>query len=151
MNEKEILVLGVGNYILSDEGVGIHVIHELQNMPLTPNVEVIDGGTGSFELIEHFRGRKKVIIVDAVKTNDKPGTLFRFTPDDVEFIWSASFYAHQLSMHDLLHFVNELKPVPEIVIYGIVPEETTLFSTHLSKKVKRRIKKIISEIIKEIQ
>ena len=151
MSDKEILVLGVGNYLLTDEGVGIHIVHELQNQRLPANVEVIDGGTGSFELIEHFRDRKKVIIVDAVKTDDDPGTLYRFTPGDVEFIWNATFYAHQLSLHDLLHFALELEPAPEIVIYGIVPEETALFSTELSKKVKRRIKRIVSEIIKEIQ
>ena len=152
MKNKNILVLGVGNLLLSDEGVGIHVVSQLRNMHLAPNVEVIDGGTRSFELIEHFRNRKKVIIVDAVNdASAEPGTVFRFTPDDAELQWFPAFSAHQLSLYELLNFAQQLEPPPEIIVYGIVPKETKKLSTHLSRKVKRRIHRIISEIFKEIQ
>ncbi len=151
MNDKNILVLGVGNLLLSDEGVGIHVVSQLRNMSLAPNVEVIDGGTRSFELIEHFRNRKKVIIVDAVNARAKPGTVFRFTPENAELQWYPAFSAHQLSLYELLLFAQELVPCPEIVVYGVVPKETKRFNTQLSKKVRRRIQRIISEIFKEIQ
>lgn len=150
MCKKNILVLGVGNLLLSDEGVGIHIVHQLQNMSLATYVEVIDGGTESFELIRFFRNRKKVIIVDAVKADAKPGTILRFTPEDGELQWSPSLSAHQLSLYELLHFSQELIPRPEIVVYGMVPKETRRFSTQLSRTVKRNIQRIISEIIKEL-
>jgi len=151
MENKNILVLGVGNLLLSDEGVGIHVVSQLRNMHLSPNVEVIDGGTMSYELIDHFRDREKVIIVDAVNASAEPGTVFRFTPEDAELQWFPAFSAHQLTLYELLLFAQELESPPEIVVYGVVPNETKRFSTQLSRKVKRRIHRIISEIIKEIQ
>ncbi len=94
MTEKSVLVLGVGNLLLADEGVGVHVAQRLLKMPMPPEIEVIDGGTGGFELIEHFRGKKEVIIVDALKADADPGTVIQFTPDDIALQWHSSFSAH---------------------------------------------------------
>jgi len=151
MNKKSTLVLGVGNLLLKDEGVGIHVVRQLQDMSIAPDVEVIDGGTGSFELIEHFRGKKKVIIVDAVRADAKSGTILRFTPEEAALKWHASYTAHQLTLYELLHFAREINPKLQIVVIGIVPEETGCFSTQLSRMVKRQMHRMITEIIKEIQ
>ena len=150
MDEKSILVLGVGNFLLSDEGVGIHVAQQLQKMPLASHVEVLDGGTGGFELITHFHGRKKVIIIDAVKTDDKPGTVFRFTPDDMAQLQQKAFSVHQFSLHELFYFVRQMKPRPEVVVYGIVPLETKLFSTELSKVVNSGVQKMLPSLLEEI-
>jgi hydrogenase maturation protease len=150
MAERTILVLGVGNLLLSDEGVGIHVVHKLKSMSLDPDVEVIDGGTGAFELIEHFHGRRKIIIVDAVKADAKPATLLRFTPEEAVLQWHPTFTAHQFSLRELLHFAQELIPQPEIIVFGVVPEETKPFSIQLSRSVKRQIPTIISSLLKEI-
>ena len=150
MCKKNTLVLGVGNFILSDEGVGIHVAHQLQNMHLTSDVEVIDGGTDGFELITHFEGRKKVIIVDAMRTDNKPGTVCRFTLEDFTPHWQNSFSAHQLNLHELLFFVQKMSPRPEVVVYGIVPQETKLFSTKLSEVVRRGIRRMLPALIEEI-
>ena len=151
MNEKSTLVLGVGNLLLGDEGIGIHIVHRLWDMHLAPEVEVVDGGTGSFELIEHFRDRTKVIIVDAVMADEKSGTILRFTPDEADLKWYASGTAHQLSLYELFHFVRQTDPDLRIVVIGIVPEETRYLSMHLSGTVKRQMRRLIKEIIKEIQ
>jgi hydrogenase maturation protease len=150
MAKRTILVLGVGNLLLSDEGVGIHVVRQLQNMSLDPDVEVVDGGTGAFELIEHFRGRRKVIIVDAVKGDAKPGTLLRFTPEEAALQWHPPFTAHQFSLRELLYFAQELTPRLEVILFGVVPEDTKFFSMQLSRSVKSRIPKIISSLLDEI-
>jgi len=150
MGKKSTLVLGVGNFLLSDEGVGIHVAHQLQNMPLTSDVEVIDGGTGGFELITHLEGRKKVIIVDAVRTDDEPGTVYRFTPEDIAPHRQDSFSVHQLSLHELFSFVQKMMSPPEVVVYGVVPQETKLFSTKLSKVVRRGVMRMLPALIEEI-
>lgn len=150
MTEKSILVLGVGNFLLSDEGVGIHVAQQLQNMPLPSEVEVMDGGTGGFELITHFQGRKKVIIIDAVKTDDIPGTVFRFIPDDIPLLQQKTFSVHQFNLYELFHFVRQMTPRPEVVVYGIVPKETKIFSTELSKVVSGGIKRMLPSLLEEI-
>ena len=126
--KENILVLGVGNLLLSDEGVGIHVVQRLQEMSLPSGVEVIDGGTGGFELISHFSGKKKVIIVDAVRGDDEPGTILRFTADDLSIAWRPTFSAHQTGVEGLLHFSKELTSPPQIVFIGIIPKETRRLS-----------------------
>jgi hydrogenase maturation protease len=150
MSKKSILVLGVGNFLLSDEGVGIHVAHQLQNMPLASDVEVMDGGTGGFELIQHFQGRKKVIIIDAVNTDDKPGTVFRFTPEDIALLQQETFSAHQFNLIELFFFVQQMTLRPEVVVYGIVPLETKQFSTKLSRVVSGGIKRMLPSLLKEL-
>jgi len=147
---KDMLILGVGNLLLSDEGVGIHVAQQLQTKSLPSNVEVIDGGTGGFELISYFSGRKKVIIIDAVDGDDEPGTILRFTPDDLNIAWRPSFSAHQTGIEGLLHFSKELSPPPEVVVVGVIPKETRRLSTSLSKTVKKQIPKAVAAVLKEI-
>ena len=150
MTTKNILVLGVGNFLLSDEGVGIHVAQQLQTQSLPSDVEVIDGGTGGFELISYFSGRKKVIIIDAVDGDCEPGTVLRFTPEDLNIAWRPSLSAHQTSVEELLHFSKELSPPPEVVVIGVIPKETRRLSTSLSKTVKKQIPNIVAAVLKEI-
>lgn len=147
---RNILVLGVGNLLLSDEGVGIHVAQQLQKMSLSSTVEIIDGGTGGFELISHFSGREKVVIIDAVDGDDEPGKILRFTPDDLNIAWRPSLSAHQTGIEGLLHFSRELSPQPEIVIIGVIPKETRRLSTSLSKTVKKQIPNIVDAVLKEV-
>ncbi len=150
LTEKSILVLGVGNLLLSDEGVGIHVAQRLQRMTLSPEVEVSDGGTGGFDLIAYGRGKKKIIIVDAVSADAEPGTVLRFKPDEVAFEGYLPFSSHQTGLQELLHFCTMLDPPPEVIIYGVVAQETQRMSMQLSKMVKRRLGEIVAKIIEEL-
>jgi hydrogenase maturation protease len=150
MSEKRILVLGLGNLLLSDEGVGIHVIREFQKKSLPKNVSIIDGGTGGFELIRYFRGKEKVIIIDALKSNDKPGSVFRLTPDEFHSSELHPFSAHQGGLSELLNEIKKLDPSPEIIIYGINPAETGQYNMELSRDVKRTIPALIFLLTKEI-
>ncbi len=83
MDRKPILILGVGNTIQMDDGIGVHVIEAMKNKPLPPNIELIDGGTLGYDLLGIIEGRKKIIVVDAVKGQQPPGTLYKFSPEDV--------------------------------------------------------------------
>ena len=150
MRKKSILVLGLGNLLLSDEGVGIHAANRLQKMLLDSKVEVIDGGTGGFELLTHFQDRKKVIIIDALKTDDKPGTVFRFTLEDIGLLQQETFSVHQFNLYELFFFVQKMMPQPEVIVYGIVPQETKLYSTKLSKVVSGGVRKMLPILLEEI-
>ena len=151
MRSKSILILGVGNLLLGDEGIGIHVAQRLQKMALPHDVEVIDGGTGGFELIEQCHGRKKIIIVDAILADAEPGSVLRFTPEDVELQWHPSYSSHQSGLRELLHFCKQLVPLPEIVVYGIAPKETQSLSTRLSEAVTSSLAKLIAEVLEEVK
>jgi hydrogenase maturation protease len=149
MRAKSILILGVGNLLLGDEGVGIHAVRQLQSMPLPPEVEVIDGGTGGFELLAHCRGKKKVIIIDAVKADAKPGTVLRFTPEEAALRWPLPYSAHQAGFAELLHWIKAFTPSLAIVVYGVVPKETAVMSTQLSGIVRRQLRKLAVMIVAE--
>jgi hydrogenase maturation protease len=148
--EKSVLILGIGNLLLADEGVGIHIAQRLQKIVLPPEVEVIDGGTGGFELIAHCRGKKKIIIVDAMQVDAEPGSVFRFAPEEAAAQWPPLTSAHAGGIYELLRFCQTLVPAPEVVIYGVVPKETQRMSTQLSEIVQRQVQAIVAKIITEV-
>ncbi len=148
--KKDILILGVGNVLLGDEGVGVYVAQRLQKMPLPPNVEVIDGGTAGFELIEFFFGKRKIIIVDAVQTDDEVGSIFRFAPEEAELHWEKPFSSHQTGVHELLHLAQRLEPRPEIVVYSIVPSAIEGVTANLSPTIEGRLRLLIQRIVREV-
>lgn len=150
MKKRNILVLGVGNFLLADEGAGIHAVDQLKKMPLPPEVELMDGGTGGFELITHFRGRKKVILIDAIRTGEKPGSVFRFKPEDIYLHQKKPISVHQFGLQELFFFAQKMRPCPDIVVYGIVPEDTKQFRTELSLAVRRGIQKMLPLLLEEI-
>jgi len=136
--------------LLSDEGIGIHVVNGLQKMSLPQHVEVVDGGTGGFELLNHFQGKEKIIIVDAMKGDDEPGTLFRCTPDDLNVQWEHTYSSHQTNLAELFHFASTLSPAPEIIIMGVIPKDIQSMGIALSEEVASQVPKIIGTILKEI-
>jgi hydrogenase maturation protease len=150
MRAKRILVLGLGNLLLGDEGIGIHVVRQLQSMPLPPEVEVIDGGTGGFELLVHCRGKRKIIIVDAIKITAEPGAVFRFAPEEVSEPWRPAFSAHESGVYELLHFCKALVPPPEVTIYGVAPQETQRMSMQLSEMLAHKLDAIVARIAAEV-
>ena len=78
-----IVIIGVGNLLLKDEGLGIHVVRELREKALPPGVEVIDGGVAGIGLLDLFQGARKLVLIDAADMNLAPGTVVRFTPEDI--------------------------------------------------------------------
>ncbi|MBF8295716.1 MAG: hydrogenase maturation protease [Bacteroidetes bacterium] len=146
MPEKTILVLGVGNILLSDEGVGVQVAQRLQAMNLPPEVEVVDGGTAGYELIEFFRNKKKVVVVDCLRADEPPGSIIRASPDELDLQWQTPLSVHQSGLRELLQHAASLSPSPEIVILGIVPENTDSPGMNLSKTVEGVIDRVISDV-----
>lgn len=151
MGRKKNLLVGVGNYLLGDEGVGIHVVHHLQKCPLPNHVEILDGGTMGLPLLNYFRDRKKVILVDAIKIDTHPGAMFRFPLQEGYLKMPLAGSAHQLGLPELFYWYRKLDPMPAIIIYGIVPDHVNRFSLQLSVRVQDHLPGIISLILKELQ
>ena len=115
------LVLGIGNILLSDEGIGVRVIEYLQKCPLPDHVDLVDGGTAGADLIDVLSDRHTVIIVDAADADAPPGTIVRLTPQD----W-LNEYRPALSLHDLdipqtLAMTHLLGCAPRNVICRLCP------------------------------
>ncbi|NPV29210.1 MAG: HyaD/HybD family hydrogenase maturation endopeptidase [Firmicutes bacterium] len=121
------IVLGVGNLLLKDEGVGIHAIRALRGRGLPPGVELIDGGTAGFDLLPLLMGADRIIIVDALRGGEPPGAVYRLTPADC--LPQQGREAGPISLHDLgiLDVIRALEVLeqrtPEVVIIGVEPGE----------------------------
>ncbi|HLF20472.1 MAG TPA: hydrogenase maturation protease [Bacteroidota bacterium] len=147
--EKRVVILGLGNLLLSDEGVGVHVVQVLLRMRLPSYIEVVDGGTGGFELIEHVRGMSKVIIIDCFNTEAKPGSIIRLTLDELSLQQPLPFSAHEGGIRELLWQIHALAPVPEVVVFGVVPADTNQLGMRLSAVVESRLPRIVSAVVEE--
>jgi len=148
-NPKDILIVGVGNILLGDEGVGIHVIRELANQDLPDNVEILDMGVAPFSLLPYIPGRKKVIIIDAVKAGGKVGSVYKFPADEIERRKDKFFSLHQIGIGDILAFLKPEEIPEEVVVIGIEPGEIK-WGMELSPCIKDKIPQLIELILKEI-
>jgi len=148
--QKPILVLGIGNLLLKDEGIGVRVAEQMMQMSLPPDVEVMDGGTGGLDLLYVIEGRKKVIVVDAVKAGSPPGTLFRFTDKDLAQKKGFLRSGHGIDFSDVITASTYFKTKPDdIVFLGIEPEDIGA-GMELSPKMGEMTPVLINLVIKEI-
>jgi hydrogenase maturation protease len=145
-----VLVLGVGNILLSDEGAGIRVVEELQKLPLPGCVEVVDGATRAMELVDIMRGRQKVIIVDAVAGSAEPGAVFRFGPEQLAALKQMSISVHDIGVHEAIFFLRLTDELPEdITFYGIQPGSLALHEG-LTPGVAAAAEKVVGFVLEDL-
>ena len=120
-----ILVLGVGNILLSDEGIGVRVIEALEQRYVLPdNVDVLDGGTAGMELLEAMANRTHLIIVDAiVSRKSEPGELLILRDEEVPVLFNNKISPHQLGLSDVLSALRFTGEFPDkITLVGVIPQ-----------------------------
>ncbi len=122
--DSTIVLLGVGNILLTDEGLGIHVVNELRrNYTFTPAITIIDGGTMGMELLSYMRGMKKLLLVDAISGEGKPGTIYEFVHDELEDYFTEHISVHEVGMQDILRIrAIQEDPLEDAVVVGVEPE-----------------------------
>ena len=147
------LILGVGNLLMSDEGVGVHVIQKLvADYQLPEQVQVLDGGTLGMDLLYYLEGVENLLLIDAVEAHKEPGTLIRLEGDDVPAFMSIKISPHQLGVPDMLA-AAKLKGncYPDhIVLWGVQPELMEI-GLDLSTKVESQVEPIIENILEQLQ
>lgn len=148
---KKILIAGIGNLLLTDEGLGVHIIQELSRMKLPENVELADIGTASFDLLTFMEGKDKVIIVDALVSDDKPGTIHRLAPEDLisgkrKLLTSL----HQFGIPQVLSLIKQKDQKTEVVIFGIVPKDYQTYSTELTPELEKALPQIVQQIVESL-
>lgn len=147
------LILGVGNLLMSDEGVGVHVIQRLvADYQLPEEVQVLDGGTLGMDLLYYLEGVENLLLIDAVQARKEPGTLVRLEGEEVPAFMSIKISPHQLGVPDMLAAAR-LKGncYPErIVLWGVQPELMEI-GLDLSPKVESQVEPIIKNILDQLQ
>lgn len=150
--KKRILVAGIGNLLFTDEGIGVHIVRELSKKDLPEGVELADVGTATFELGRLMEGKDKVIIIDAIVSNDPPGTMYRFSPDDLKSAKGKSLTSlHHFGVHEALESAAQTGLRPEVVIFGIVPRDYQTPGTELTSELKESLPAIVEQVLKEIK
>ncbi|WP_459815717.1 HyaD/HybD family hydrogenase maturation endopeptidase [Geotalea toluenoxydans] len=146
-----ILVLGIGNPIMSDDGVGAKVIQLLQSLYIFPSeVILLDGGTMGIDLLPKLEGVERLILVDAVDTGKTPGTLVLLSGNEIPLANGTKVSPHQIELKDLLTVAELLGSLPaEIVLCGIQPAFTGL-GTELSPAVSAQIGHLANEVLLQL-
>ncbi len=149
---KKTLILGVGNYLLSDDGLSVHVLEQLQaNNDFPEEIQIIDGGTCGLDLLQYLEGVTDLIIIDAIKTrNGQPGTIVRLEGDQIPAYLSLKISPHDIGLPDLLATakLRDLYP-PHIVVLGIQPASLEL-GIDLSPQVATQVDDLIVMIKNEV-
>ncbi|MGA7671772.1 MAG: HyaD/HybD family hydrogenase maturation endopeptidase [Nitrolancea sp.] len=147
----ETVVIGLGNVILSDEGVGVHALRSVQEtLDGVENLTFIDGGTLGLELLSVASGADRLLLLDAVDVGAPAGTLARFDRKQLSLLLSGSS-AHELGVSDLLSALKMLGAEPQdIVLIGLQPEQTSL-GTELTPAVAQALPGLVSAAVHEIR
>ena len=144
-------VLGIGNVLLRDEGIGCHVAHALEGIPL-PDVKIIDGGTCP-DVLQFLEDADKLIIVDAVKGGGTPGQIYRFHLEDITLEQKPFLSLHDMSLVDDLMLMQLWHPdfigIGEAVIIGVEPREIN-WGLELSPELQEKMPQIIDAILAEL-
>ena len=154
MTSMRTLVLGIGNTLLSDEGVGVHAIHQLQEQyGDTPNTRFIDGGTLSFTLAAEIEEADNLIVIDATQLHDKPGTVKAFVDEEMDkFLGNGNKRSvHEVGLLDLIHISRMTGHFPKRrALFGIQPQKLD-WGENPTEPVSAAIPLICEQVMQQIR
>ncbi|MGD1092942.1 MAG: HyaD/HybD family hydrogenase maturation endopeptidase [Bryobacteraceae bacterium] len=150
-SQSAVAVLGLGNLVHSDDGVGVHAIHQLQTDARVPaGVVLLDGGTQGLSLIPHISGFPRLLVIDAVDVGEAPGTVVRFEGKALDGL-PGKATVHQLGFADLMITMKLLGDAPEeVVVLGVQPVSTE-WSAELTPRVRDAMPPLLDLVIAQLQ
>ncbi|WP_353572398.1 HyaD/HybD family hydrogenase maturation endopeptidase [Candidatus Albibeggiatoa sp. nov. BB20] len=148
----QIVVLGVGNILLTDEGIGVHTAEYLmKNYDHPDNVTILDGGTMGMELLGHIIDIDLLIILDAVASNKPVGTVVTMEDDEIPKFFASKLSPHQIGIADVLAAADLIAKSPnKILLFGVVPKNLEL-STELTPIVAEKLPILVEHVIEALQ
>ena len=128
IKSNSIVLLGVGNILLTDEGFGVHVVNQLrEDYVFNPPITILDGGTMGMELLTYMRGMTKLLLVDAINGGDAPGTVYEFPHEEMNTYFTEAISVHEVGMQDILRIrALQEDPLEDAVVIGVEPESLEL-------------------------
>jgi hydrogenase maturation protease len=144
-------VLGLGNILLRDEGIGVQVVQRLQERYEFPlEVQVLDGGTLGMEILPYVEAAAQVVVVDAVEMGAEPGTTARFEGEDIPEFLSVKVSPHQMGLVDLLAVARLRDLYPEkLVLWGVQPDVIEV-GLDLSPRVAEQVEVLVDKVLDEL-
>jgi len=146
-NENKLLVLGIGNVLLGDEGVGVHVVKDLERFEMPSHVTLLDGGTGGFHLLNWLQEYGRIIMIDATLDGKLPGSISMVRPKfSNEFPRTLS--SHDIGLKDLIDSASLLGDLPEIILFTVSVHPEQSLTMELSPIISESASKVSQEIRK---
>lgn len=151
VERSPVLVMAVGNILRRDDGFADAVLQRLEAEALPEEVELFDAGTSAIDLMEVFNGRRKLVVLDAVRGGQAPGTLYRFSPEEVEAGVLPMNSLHQVGLLETLKLgeLVDCKPQQTVVI-GAQPGDTSL-GIGLTPEVEAAVERAVGLVMEEIR
>jgi hydrogenase maturation protease len=144
---RRTLILGIGNLLMGDEGIGVHVARRLQDRGTDPGVDVVDGGTGGFQLLEYFEGYERLIVVDAAADGQAPGTLRvihpRYSSD-----FPPTLTAHDVGLKSLLDAAELIGRKPKLLLVTISVEPPDEVDLELTPAVRAALEPALETVLR---
>lgn len=150
--EPRVLVLGIGNLLMADEGVGVHAIRQLEGMQIPEGVDLLDGGVGGFHLLEAMQRASRIVLIDATIDGNPPGTISRLRPE-YSSDYPKTLSAHDVGFKDLLDtFYLTGRDRPDVTLFTVsietLPEG---LSIDLTPAVERSMDGLCRQVLDELQ
>jgi hydrogenase maturation protease len=148
MNRR--LILGIGNLLMGDEGVGIHIVRHIEKNFNLENVDIVDGGTGGFHLLEFFQNYNPVILIDATMDGKIPGTL-NFLKPKFSSDYPQTLTANDIGLKDLLDALYLLNKQPETWLFIISIPKIDKVTMELTPEINEAIPVAAKKIVETLQ
>jgi hydrogenase maturation protease len=152
MIEKNyITILGLGNILLQDEGFGVHFVRWFEkNYQVPENVKIVEGGTLGYGLLDTVCSCNHLLVIDVIKANDEPGSVYRFTKEEIDAQMLQPTSAHEVSFQDVLFKVELIDELPDVVFLCIVPYEYKDMGLELTPLMRKKFPQMESLLLKEL-
>lgn len=152
MSEKRILLMGVGNTLYKDEGLGVHAVNYLdENYVFSPNVTLMDGGTMGKLLMYPLMEHDTALLIDAVLGGEAPGTVYRLVDDALRKSLGFHDSQHQVDLVDTLVSCEIMGKRPEAVVIGMEPEDYRNMGIEMTDRCREKMPKLIAHVLEELE
>ncbi len=146
------VIVGVGNILFKDEGVGVYAAKYLEkNYKFEDGVEVIDGGTLGFKLMGYYQEYDKVVIIDTVSIKDTPGSIYNLPSDVLMGLGSYRQTAHEVEVVEMLEICSFLDKMAKVNVVGVIPEDIESVDIDLTETLKKVFNLLINEVLNELK
>ncbi|MGQ9788733.1 MAG: hydrogenase maturation protease [Candidatus Hadarchaeaceae archaeon] len=151
MGERK-LVVGLGNMLFKDEGVGVKCVELLREMDLGSDVKIVDGATLGLDLLEEIKGFDRVVLIDAVDMGREPGYLVSFRAEELlKIVGGKKFSLHEINLVDVIQLGKQLGyELDKVRIVGIQPKEVG-WGDRLSEVIEKKLPELVGRVLSELK
>ena len=145
---NKILILGIGNYLMGDEGIGVHVAQRLEKKENPPYIDVLDGGTGGFYLMHYLESYENIVIVDATLDDNPVGTIRKITPKFSKD-FPPAMSTHDIGLKDMVSALQLMDKMPNIQLFVVSIESIQQQGTQLTPEIENIVEELTQKVLEE--